>query len=198
VETILHGWALVIQGRQEDGIAQMRQGLAACQVIGAEIIRPYWLALLAEAYGKIGQAEKGLSLLTEGLALVDKTEERSHEAELYRLKGELFLKSRQVEDKSKASQDKSEVWSPESPTPSPHAEAEAEACFWKAIGIAQRQSAKSFELRAVISLAWLWQRQDKKEEARQLLAEIYSWFAEGFDTADLKEAKALLEELTEG
>jgi len=125
--------------------------------------------------------------------VVHKAGEREYEAELYRLKGELSLKSRQVEDKPKTSQDKSAVRSPKSLAPDP--QSEAEACFHKAIEIARRQSAKSLELRVVMSLSRLWQSQGKKEEARQMLAEIYGWFTEGFDTADLKEAKALLEEL---
>ena len=111
--------------------------------------------------------------------------------ELYRLKGELSLQSGQV----KTSQSKSEDTSTQHPTPSTQVQAEAEACFHKAIEIARRQQAKSLELRAVMSLSRLWRQQGKREEARQMLAEIYGWFTEGFDTADLQEAKALLEEL---
>jgi hypothetical protein len=131
---------------------------------------------------------------------VDRTGERFYEVELYRLKGQLTLQSKQVEDKSKAShgqvEDNFENANPQSLTPNPQAEAEAEACFHKAIEIARRQSAKSLELRAVMSLSRLWQQQSKKAEARQMLAEIYAWFTEGFDTKDLQEAKALLEELS--
>ena len=123
---------------------------------------------------------------------MDKHDERFYEAELYRLKGTLTLQSKaslgQVQDKSKASQNKSEV-------PITHADAETEACFLKAIGIARRQEAKSWELRAVLSLSRLWQRQGKHHEAHQVLSEIYGWFTEGFDTKDLQEAKALLDEL---
>ncbi len=162
--------------------------------------------MLAEAYGKAGQSEEGISVLVQGLATVDKTEERFYEAELYRLKGTLTLQSKasqgQVKGKSKTSQDKSrvrhpksEITNPQPLAPSPQAEAEAEACFLKAIEIARRQSAKSLELRAVMSLARLWQQRGKQTHARRMLAEIYGWFTEGFDTADLKEAKALLEEL---
>ncbi len=115
-------------------------------------------------------------MLAEALVVVDKTGERVHEAELYRLKGELTLRS-------KVQGLKAEV------------EAETERCFWQAIEIARRQQAKSLELRAVMSLARLWQQQGKRDEARHLLAEIYGWFTEGFDTKDLQEAKALLEEL---
>ena len=132
--------------------------------------------------------------------MVEKNAERWNEAELYRLKGTLTLQSRtslgQVQDKSQASQNKSEVPNTQHPTPNTHAEAEAEACFLKAIDIAQKQQAKSLELRATMSLARLWQQQGKTAEARELLAPIYGWFTEGFDTKDLQEAKALLEELS--
>ncbi|HEV8713986.1 MAG TPA: AAA family ATPase, partial [Candidatus Binatia bacterium] len=174
--TIWRGWALAARGQTEEGIAQIRQGLAAYQATGAEAGRPWYLALLAEAYGKVGQAEEGLNVLTEALEVVNKTGERMYEAELYRLKGMLTLQS-------KVSSPKSQV------------EREAEEFFQKAIEIARKQQAKSLELRAVMSLSRLWQQQDKTAEARQMLAEIYGWFTEGFDTADLKEAKALLEEL---
>jgi predicted ATPase len=137
--------------------------------------------------------------------MVNKNEERWWEAELYRLKGELSLQSRQI----KASRNKSEasrragrarqnVNISEAGTVGgarPTGEDEAEVCFLKAIEIARKQQAKSLELRAVMSLSRLWQQQGKKAEARQMLAEIYSWFTEGFDTKDLQEAKALLEEL---
>ena len=128
--------------------------------------------------------------LVEALAIVDKTGERRWEAELYRLKGELSLQSA-------VRSPQSEITSSQPPTPSTQAEAEAEAeaCFQEAMGIARRQSAKAWELRAVMSLSRLWQRQGKKDEARQILAEIYGWFTEGFDTKDLQEAKALLDEL---
>jgi len=161
---------------------------------------------LAEAYGKAGQAEEGLSVLAEALAVVDKTRERSDEAELYRLRGELTLAQSRVQSSVSRVQKSSEpsVRGPESlnpssqhPTPSTHAEAEqeAEGYFLKAIDIARKQQAKSWELRTVMSLSRLWQQQGKKDEARRTLAEIYNWFTEGFDTKDLQEAKALLEEL---
>jgi predicted ATPase len=164
----------------------MHQGLAAYRATETELERPYYLALLAEAYGTVEQFEEGLSVLAEALAVVDKTGERSYEAELYRLKGMLTL------------QKVSEVSSQLS-VPSPQAEAEQEAAadFLKAIEIARHQQAKSLELRAVMSLSRLWQQQGKREEAHALLAEIYGWFTEGFDTTDLQEAKALLAELTE-
>jgi predicted ATPase len=132
----------------------------------------YFLALLAEAYGRGGQAEEGLSVLDEALAAVQKTGERWWEAELYRLKGELILAA-SAEDS-----------------------AEAEAYFQHAIDIARRQQAKSLELRAAMSLSRLWQQQGKSDAARGLLAPVYGWFTEGFETADLQEAKELREVLS--
>jgi TOMM system kinase/cyclase fusion protein len=170
--TILQGWALAEQGQSAEGMAQMCQGIAAWRATGAELQRPYYLALLAEAYGKAGQADEGLRVLAEALTAVHTTGERQHEAELYRLKGELLLQQ-DVPD-----------------------EQEAESCFRQAVDVARQQQAKSFELRAAMSLSRLWQPQGKSAEARQLLEPIYGWFTEGFDTADLQEAKALLEELT--
>jgi predicted ATPase len=186
--TIYRGRALAEQGQGERGIEQLDQGLAAMQAIGSEYSRPYYLALLAEAYGKGGQVEEGHTVLAEALVVVDKTGERVSEAELYRLKGGLTLQKFQVSGSKFQVQEslKSEVRGPE---------LEAEEYFLKAIEIARRQQAKSLELRAVMSLSRLWQQQGKKEEARQMLAEIYGWFTEGFDTKDLQEAKALLEEL---
>jgi adenylate cyclase len=166
--TVLRGWALTEQGQMEEGIAQMRQGMTAWQATGAEVDRPYYLALLAEGYGKAGQAEAGLPVLAEALAVVDAIEERYYEAELYRLKGELLL-ARSAEQHT-----------------------EAETCFRQALDIARRQQAQSLELRAAMSLSRLRQQQGKR---CALLAPIYGWFTEGFDTADLQEAKALLEAL---
>jgi predicted ATPase len=190
--TILRGWALAEQGQGEEGIAQIHQGLATYQAMGAGAGLPHFLALLAEAYGKVGQAEEGLAVLAEALATVDKTGERVSEAELYRVKGELTL----VRRVGNAHQDSGIVAAGTVGGAHPTIEDEVEECFWKAIDIARRQSAKSLELRAVMSLARLWQQQGKKEEARKMLQEIYGWFTEGFDTADLKEARALLDELT--
>ena len=169
--TILRGWALTLRGEGAGGIARIHQGLVARRALGAEVHRPYFLTLLAEAYGEVGQPEEGLTVLVEALALVDKTGERHWEAELHRRRGELLL----IEQGQKVE--------------------EAEECFRQALDIARRQQAKSLELRAAMSLSRLWQQQGKKEEARQMLADIYGWFTEGFDTADLKQAKALLQEL---
>src|SRR5215510_8645475 len=134
---------------------------------------PIFLAYLAAAYAQIGQVDEGLHVLAEALAVVDTTGGRNHEAELHRLHGELLLQQPV----------------PEAPV--------AETCFQQALDVARRQQAKSWELRAATSLAQLWQQQGKQAEARELLAPIYGWFTEGFDTADLQEAKALLEELGE-
>jgi len=175
--TILRGWALVEQGHGEEGIAQMHQGLAINRVTGIESGQVHYLAMLAEAYGKVGQAEEGFAMLAEALAVVDRNGERVSEAELYRIKGELTL------------QQQSKVQGPKSKVE------EAEGYFLKAIEIARKQQAKSLELRAAMSLARLWQQQGKKKEAHDLLAEIYGWFTEGFDTKDLQEAKTLLAEL---
>ena len=168
--TVMQGWALAELGEADEGIAQMREGIAAWRAMGGQMSLPYSLALLAEAYGKAGEVEEGLSVLTEALTVVDRTEERVWEAELYRLRGALLLM--QGAD-----------------------EAEVEACFQQAIDVARRQSAKSLELRAATSLSRLWQRHGKKDDARKLLQEVYGWFTEGFRTADLKEAKALIDAL---
>ncbi|MCY0855240.1 hypothetical protein [Cupriavidus sp. D39] len=176
--TILRGWALAEQGGSEEGIAQIRQGLTAYEATGAERARSYFLALLAESYGNAGQAKAGLSVLAEALAMVDKTGERCYEAELHRLKGELLLHPSSIQTRASAGHE------------------DAEACFHKAIAVARHQGAKSLELRAALSLARRWQRQGKTETARQRLADIYGAFTEGFDTADLQQAQALLEELT--
>jgi len=168
---MLQGWALARQGDAAAGVAHIQQGLAAVQGTGLQLYRPYMLALLAEASGQAGQPEAGLSALAEAVTLVEATEERWWEAELYRLQGELLLQ------RSLADAD------------------QAEACFQQALDVARHQQAKSLELRAAMSLARLWQDQGKRTAARQLLAEIYDWFTEGFDTADLQTAKAWLAEL---
>jgi predicted ATPase len=168
---MLRGWALAMQGEAAAGVADIRQGLVASQGVGPETLRPHWLALLAEAYSAAGQPEAGLTVLDEAFTLVATREARWWEAELSRLKGVLLLQ-----------------------LPSPEV-SQAEACFHQALQVARRQQAKALELRAARSLARLWQDQGKCTAARQLLAEIYSWFTEGFDTPDLQEAKALLAEL---
>jgi predicted ATPase len=149
----------------------MRQGLATKQAAGSEIGRPGELAVLAEAYGRSGQPEAGLPLLDEALAWLDTHGEDRTTAQVYRIQGELLLRQA-VPDASQAA-----------------------ACFQQALAVARRQQARSYELRAAMSLARLWQEQGKGGEARALLAPIFHWFAEGFDTANLQDAQALLEAL---
>jgi predicted ATPase len=171
--SIIRGWAVAQQKEGAEGVAQIREGLAAVRTGGTELSLPWGLALLAEALGNEGQTENALTLLDDGLAVAAKNGDLLYEAELYRLRGELLLAASRAENDS-----------------------EAETCFRHAIEIARRQQAKSWELRTVMSLSRFLQSQGKKDEARRMLAEIYGWFTEGFDTADLKEAKALLEELS--
>jgi predicted ATPase len=171
--TLLRGAELVRQGQEEEGMAQMRQGWAAYRTTGARFRGLHFLALLAEACMQVQHGEEGLAALTEALTVVADTEERYYEAELSRLQGELLL-VRNVP--------RSQV-------------VEAEASFRQALALARRQQAKSLELRTAMSLSRLWQHQDQRQEAHDLLAPIYDWFTEGFDTADLQEAKALLEAL---
>src|SRR5262249_16243717 len=144
---------------------------------GAGLFRTTYLSYLAKGYGTAGRFEEGLAAVAEAIAIVEKTDERLYEAELHRLKGDLVLLHSGVETE-------------------PGVQTEAEECFRQAIEITHRQEAKSLELKAVMSLSRLWQQQGKKKEAHPMLAEIYGWFTEGFDTADLKDAKSLLEELS--
>jgi tetratricopeptide (TPR) repeat protein len=162
----LLGWARVQQSQSEDGIPQILRGIEASSSGGF-----FPLPILAEAYRKVGQTEAGLVALNEAVSLVDKTGTRCYEAELHRLKGELLLMQNAMNV------------------------AQAESCFQQAIELARKQSAKSLELRATVSFARLLRDTNRRDEARPMLAEIYNWFTEGFDTADLKDAKALLEEL---
>jgi predicted ATPase len=185
---ILHGWALTEQGHEEEGIAQLQRSLADLRATRQELGRPYFLALLAEAYSKRGRGEEGLAVLTEALEITRNTGECMHQAELYRLKGTRTLQSKVQSLKSKVEE------RPESEVRGPASEAEED--FWKAIEIARKQQARSLELRATMDLVRLWrQQQGKKAKARQMLAEIYGWFTEGFDTLDLQEAKAMLEDM---
>ena len=169
--TALRGWTLAQEGVFQEAIAHILHGLAFFKASGAQLFQTYPLGLLAETQGKMGLADQGLAALTEAFAIIDKTDEHHWEAELYRLKGELLLAL------------------------SHGNQAQAETCFRQAIDAARHRSQKSLELRAAMSLSRLWQKQGKRDEPRQMLAEIYNWFTEGFDTADLQEAKALLEAL---
>ena len=169
--TILQGWVLSESADREDGITQMQQGLEALQATGASVRKPYYLTLLAEAYGQSGRAKDGLVLLHEALMAARETGEVWREAELHRLQGELLLRLA-VPDPSQAA-----------------------SCFHQALTIAQRQDAKALELRAAMSMSRLWQQQDKHDAARTVLADVSHWFTEGLDTPDLQEARTLLAEL---
>jgi predicted ATPase len=168
--TTYHGATLIAQGRYEEGIAGMRQGISLWRATGGTPLN-WYLSLLAAGLGRIGRPQEGLEVLEEGLASVAKTGQRFADPPLHHVKGELLLAQ------------------------NPSHGAEAELCFRTAIEISRRQSARSMELRATTSLARLLRDMNRSDEARTMLAEIYGWFTEGFDTADLKDAKALLEEL---
>jgi predicted ATPase len=169
--SIIHGWALVELAQDKEGFDQMKEGITGYKAIGAGMYLTSFLVLLAEAYGIMGQYEKGLSVLDETLLQVETTEERFFEAELYRVKAMLRLA---ISDKH---------------------EAEAEGDLQKSLEIARSQKAKSLELRTAVDLSRIWQQQGKNTRARQLLTVVYDWFTEGIDTADLKEARTLLDKL---
>jgi predicted ATPase len=171
--TSLRGWARAMQGQGEAGITQVRQGIAAWRTTGAALLVPYLCTLLADVCDHLGHPEDGLQALAEAHTLVEQHEERWWEAEVSRLRGVLLLRQTGT------------------------LRAEAETCFRQALDVARRQEAKSLELRAAISLSRLWQQQGKRLEARALLAPVYGWFTEGFDTADLQDTQALLAELSE-
>ncbi len=199
--TIFWGAALAKQGHYQEGIAKMRQGLAAQRATGGQGLQQLWLALQVEAYIETGQFEEGWTTLKEALTVRPTYGERYWEADLYRLKGELMLqqenqKSKACPERSRRGKSQKSKIKTELRHLTPNAQVAAEACFQQAIETARELSAKSFELRAATSLARLWQQQGKTAEARQMLADVYNWFTEGFDTKDLQEAKVLLEELS--
>ena len=175
--TILRGWAMTEDNEISDGIAKMRGGLAAFQAMGAEIMRPYYLALLAEAHGKLRQGKEALSLIAEAQATMNNSRECWWEAELYRLRGELMFEFAADQHSDTENQ-------------------EAEMLLQKAVDVALHQKALSLELRAAMTLSRLWQKQGKEAEARQVLTRVYGGFSEGFDRADLLSAKSLLSELS--
>ena len=172
--TIFRGWALAMQGQGEAGMAQVRQGIAANRATGAALFVPYLCTLLAEVAAHLGHPADGLQALAEAHTLVEQHEERYWEAEVSRLRGVVLLRQ------------------PGTPP------AEAEAWLQRALDVARHQQAKSWELRTAMSLARLWQQQGKRAAAHDLVAPLYGWFTEGFDTADLTEAKVLLQELEDG
>jgi DNA-binding winged helix-turn-helix (wHTH) protein/predicted ATPase len=178
--TIMRGWALMGAGLKEEAVEQIRHGLAALQATGTELVRPHFLGLLSETLGSAGKCTEGLLLIDEAIMVAQRTDERYYEAELYRLKGELLIMQLTLNDDDSA---KSE-----------HAAFEdAYQCFRESIRIAQQQSAKSWELRAVMSLAKLLIKQGKAEEAQRMVREVYGCFTEGFETPDLIEASKILE-----
>jgi predicted ATPase len=169
---IMRGWAVTQRGLLDDGIAFIRMGMSSFRSTGGEIMLPYFMYLLAEAYGRLGLSKESLGILTEAQAAIESSGERWCEAEVQRLKGELILLQPDILNSQ-----------------------EAEACFRRALATARAQNAKSLELRAAISLSRLLQRQGKPASARDVLTGVYNWFTEGFDTLDLREARKLLEQL---
>ncbi len=177
---MLQGWALSQLGQKSDGLKLIRDGLTACRLTGGKIWQSFWLGLLAEVCTAAGEIDQAMESIAQALAHAEQTGERFYEAELYRVKGELTIsQSNRADDRLPVQPD-----------------TQAETCLRHAIEIARRQQAKSLELRATTSLARLLRETGPPNEARSMLAEIYNWFTEGFDTADLKDAKALLDELT--
>jgi predicted ATPase len=175
---VMRGWAMTQSGQLAEGISQIREGVAAFRATGADVMVPYFLGLLAEAHGKAGQAREGMSVLAEARAVIDRGGECWWEPELYRVKGELTLM--QAEESGSAAEKQKA----------------AEECFHQALNIATRQSGKSLELRAAMSLGRLRQQQGKRLEAHRMLTELYGSFTEGFDTSDLREARMFLEEIS--
>jgi class 3 adenylate cyclase/predicted ATPase len=169
--TSLRGWALAMQGQGEEGMAQLHQGIAALRATGAALFVPYLCTLVAEVADHLGRTEDALQALAEAHTLVEQQEERWWEAEIARLRGVVLLRQQGTP------QEQAETW------------------LRRALDVARCQEAKSLELRAATSLARLWQQQGKRQAAHDLLAPVYNWFTEGFDTADLQDAKALLVEL---
>jgi predicted ATPase len=176
--TLRRGWALVVQGQGAAALGQFEQGLATLRATGTGGTGA--AAIAAETYSSVGQIEAGLAALGEAFAGVSRTGERHREADMYRVKGDLLLQA--------LPPGLAAPWS------DPRA-IEAEGCLQQALDCARQQQAKSLELRAAMRLARLWQQQGKQAAARDLLAPLYGWFTEGFDTPDLQEARALLEEL---
>jgi predicted ATPase len=169
VGNILHGWCLGTTGHAAEGIQQLLKWITICRAAGVKLVVPFCLMTLAEVCGQAGQPKEGLRWLAEAAELLETTKERWAEAEIYRMRGELLLSVRE--------------------------DTAGEDSYRQALEVARQQQAKSWELRVAMSLARLWQSQGNVQQARELLAPVYGWFTEGFDTRDLKEAKGLLEEL---
>jgi tetratricopeptide (TPR) repeat protein len=179
--TLVRGATLTAQGREPEGFSDIRQGLSACRTLGAKFMQPWGLAMLAKSYAQTGQPEEGLHALADARALIASTSEELYGIEITRLEGELRLQvDKQVPDMG----------------PDSSSSAAAEHCFEQALTLARNRQVRWWELRAAMSLAQLWQHQGRHAEAYDLLAPVYNWFTEGFDTVDLQEARAMLETLT--
>jgi predicted ATPase len=165
------GNVLALTGRASDATDMLISGISAWRTTGATLWLPLYLSHLARAHAELGQFEEASRCIGEAMTAVETTKEIWYEAEVHRLAGEIALKSSEPDA------------------------AKAEGYFERALAIAREQKAKSWELRTAMSMARLWRDQRKPQQARELLAPVYGWFTEGFDTLDLKEAKALLEEL---
>jgi predicted ATPase len=177
---VLQGWALAQAGQEDAGIAQIQQGLTESRRQGVGASLPRYCALLSEVYRDVGHVIPGLALIAEAQALIKQHEERTYAAEVFRLRGELLLTKDSRRHPAR---------------PDKRSQVEVEKCFQQALDLARSQQAKMLELRAAVSLSLLWQQQGKRSEAQHLLAGIYNWFTEGFETIDLQEAKTLLTEL---
>jgi predicted ATPase len=187
--TVVRGWTLIDQGQAEEAVDEIRQGLAAYEATGTSLLRPHFLALLADALGKARKIEEGLKVLDEAMATADANGEHYYDAEIYRLRGELLLQ--QTVNRVHAAAVGKSVVDADS-----LARTTAEHCFTESIAIAQRQNAKSLQLRAAMSAARFYRDQGMREQARALLSQIHDTFTEGFDTKDLREAKVMLDELS--
>src|SRR5262249_2671845 len=165
------GWLLALTGNVSDGAPLTASGITLWRSIGSMYWLPTFLSYLAMAYAELSQFDDAWRCLNEAMTAIERTRETWFEADVYRIAGEVVLKSPQADA------------------------ANAQTYFERALTVARQQHAKSWELRAAMSLARLWRDQGKLQQARELLAPVYGWFTEGFDTLDLKEAKALLEEL---
>jgi predicted ATPase len=167
----VRGWLLALSGKASDAVHMIIAGATSYGSTGATVGSPLMLSYLASAHAELGRFHDARRCLGRAMTRIETTEERLYEAEIYRMAGEIALKSPERD------------------------QAKAQAYFERALAIARKQQAKSWELRAAMSMARLWRDQGKRDEARDLLAPVYGWFTEGFDTLDLKEAKALLGEL---
>ena len=163
---------MLLQGRREEAQSLLLKGFSAFRATGAEVRAPSYLSILGDAYTQAARFEDAHKALNEGLAIAEKNDDRCHEAELHRLQGELVLAE------------------------SPVQVCAAEVCFRQAIDTACRQQSRAWELRATMSLARLWQRHGRRDEARKALSDVYGAYTEGFTTPDLVDAAALLQTLS--